>query len=401
MIFYKHDILSSKLLTHVFRPTMLNQSLILFGIGISGLLIIFNLLNYNNNQVFSQTANTIKNITNGIRDRIGYTANVLQYDKMKNCNSNLSERPNATQYLTYFNCGHVTINYKNNTTTRKFTLIVEENHTIPISTMGHELHAWTFNGTVPGPTMRMTEGDVVKITIINSPNSKHSHSLHMHSLQPGAGDIIAPGKNITYTFTIKPYGLYPYHDHVSPIEDHINRGMYGMFIVDPKQPRMQMHEMAMLMNGYDMNYTHEGGSFASPVLDKQDPTKLANNGLPDRHNDIYTVNSMAFVYRDHPIHLIQGQWYRIYLTNMLDFDLIDSFNLNGMMFNYIPEGTSTIPSFKSDIVTQTVGDRGIIEFKAGFPGVYMFDAPQPKFNEEGWMGYFYVTTTATAKNNHS
>ena len=177
-----------------------------------------------------------------------------------------------------------------------------------------------------------------------------------------------------------------------------------MFIVDPKQPRMQMHEMAMLMNGYDMNYTHEGESFASPVLDKQDPSKLANNGLLDRHNDIYTVNGMAFVYRDHPIHLIYGQWYRIYLTNVLDFDLIDSFNLNGMMFNYIPEGTSIKPDFKSDIVTQTVGDRGIIEFKAGFPGVYMFGAPQPKFNEEGWKGYFNVTAAAAAaaaKNNHS
>jgi hypothetical protein len=69
------------------------------------------------------------------------------------------------------------------------------------------------------------------------------------------------------------------------------------------------------------------------------------------------------------------------------------------MFNYIPEGTSTIPSFKSDIVTQTVGDRGIIEFKAGFPGVYMFDAPQPKFNEEGWMGY--INVTSSIKNNNT
>ena len=85
-----------------------------------------------------KTANTIKNNKNGIGDNRGYTSNVLQYDKMKGCTDNLSERPNATQYLTYFNCGHVTTNDKNNTTTRKFTLIVEENHTIPISTIGHD-----------------------------------------------------------------------------------------------------------------------------------------------------------------------------------------------------------------------------------------------------------------------
>jgi manganese oxidase len=398
------NILSSKTFNPFFSPTILNQKLLFFGICVAGLLILFNFLNYDN-KVFSQTANTIKNITNGVRDYRGYTSNVLQYDKMKGCTNNLSERPNATQYLTYFNCGYVTTNDKNKTTTRQFTLIVEENHTIPISTQGHEFHAWTFNGTVPGPTMRMTEGDLVKITVINS---KHFHSFHTHSIHVGVIDetygldgTIAPGKNITYTFTAQPYGLYPYHCHVDPVEDHINRGMYGMFIIDPKQPRIPMHEMTMLMNGYDMNYTHEGGSFASPVLDKQDTTKIVNNGLPNRHNDIYTVNGVGFVYRDQPIHLIQGQWYRIYLTNMLDFDLIDSFNLHGMMFNYYPSGISTKPTFKSDVVTQTVGDRGILEFKAGFPGVYIFDAPQPKFNEEGWMGYFYVTTTATAKNNHS
>ena len=78
--------------------------------------------------------------------------NVLQYDKIKNCSNDLSKRPNVTEYLTYFNCGHVTIDEENNKqTTREFTLIAEENHTIPISNQGHEFKAWTYNGTVPGP----------------------------------------------------------------------------------------------------------------------------------------------------------------------------------------------------------------------------------------------------------
>ncbi len=84
---------------------------------------------------------------------------------------------------------------------------------------------------------------------------------------------------------------------------------------------------------------------------------------------------------------------------MLDFDLIDSFNLNGMMFNYIRNGTTTVSDFKSDVVTQTKRDKGILEFQGGFSGVYIFGAPQPKFNEDGWMGYFNVTAEL-AKNNH-
>ncbi|HXT84924.1 MAG TPA: multicopper oxidase domain-containing protein [Verrucomicrobiae bacterium] len=380
----------------------MSQKFKIFGVCMMYLLILFNVVNFNN-IVYSQTSN-VKNNKNGIKDTRGYTASVIQYDNMKSCSPNLSERPNATQYLTYFNCGHVTINDKNKTTTRQFTLIIEENHTIPISTEGHMFHAWTYNGTVPGPTMRMTEGDHILITVINSPNSKHFHSLHMHSIHTGAMDgmygpsgMIAPGKNFTYSFIAQPYGLYPYHCHVDPVEDHVNRGLYGMFIIDPKQPRKHMHEMAMLMNGYDMNYTDEGGAFALPKLDKKDPTKLIPNGLPEKHNDIYTVNGEGFVYRDHPIYLKQGEWYRIYLTNMLDFDLLNSFHLHGMMFNYIMEGTGTQPQYKGDMITQTVGDRGILEFKAAYPGVYMFHAHQSEFTGKGWMGYFNVTST---KSNH-
>jgi hypothetical protein len=66
--------------------------------------------------------------------------------------------------------------------------------------------------------MRMTEGDLVKITVINSKDSKHPHSLHMHSIHSsymdgveGAGGVIAPGQNFTYAFIAQPYGVYPYH----------------------------------------------------------------------------------------------------------------------------------------------------------------------------------------------
>jgi FtsP/CotA-like multicopper oxidase with cupredoxin domain len=373
-----------------------------FGVWIASLLILLNFVNYSINIVYSQTAND-KNNKNGIRDNRGYASSVFQYDKIKNCSNDLTKRPNVTEYLTYFNCGHVTINESNKSTTRAFTLIAEENHTIPISDEGHKFKAWTFNGTVPGPTMRMTEGDLVKITLINSPKSNHSHSLHMHSVHSGlmdgvygAAGNVPPGKNFTYTFTAQPYGVYPYHCHVEPVADHINRGLYGMMIIDPKQPRLPAHELVMLMNGYDMNYTHEGGTFSMPPVDKKDPTKLLEGGDGERSNNIYTVNGVAFAYADHPIQLKQGEDYRIYLVNMLDFDLVNSFHLHGMLFDYITAGTTTVPDYKSDIVTQTVGDRGILEFKAGFPGDYMIHAHQSEFTEKGWMGTLHVSPTTPA-----
>src|SRR5918993_4932178 len=198
-----------------------------------------------------------------------------EYDQVKNCTTDLDKHPTSIEYLTYFNCGRIITEQGTNgsQTIRRFTLIVEENKTVSISNQGHTLDGWTFNGTVPGPTMRMTEGDLVRINVVNSKESYHTHSLHTHSIHSGEmdgvaiahrnnldssyrhhnadnylpadeapyrGGMILPGKSFTYEFVAQPYGVYPYHCHVNPVADHINRGLYGMMIIDPKEPREQM-----------------------------------------------------------------------------------------------------------------------------------------------------------------
>ena len=197
-----------------------------------------------------------------------------QYDKIKNCATDLSKKPTPVEYLTYFNCGHVSKD-QSGRTVRQFTLIVQEHQKIPISYEGHIFDAWTFNGTVPGPTIRVTEGDLVRIRVINSNENEHPHSLHTHSIHFAKNDgvsmggypggAISPGRSFTYEFIAQPYGVYPYHCHVDPIADHINRGLYGMMIIDPREPRPQMTEMAMLLNGYDMDYDQEGPTHLPPV----------------------------------------------------------------------------------------------------------------------------------------
>ena len=180
----------------------------------------------------------------------------------KNCAKDMDERPNPIEYLTYFNCGHITY-YKNGTLLRQFSLVITENKAIPISDINTKdpvlFHAWTFNDTIPSPTMRMTEGDHVQITVYNSNSSKHPHSLHMHSIHSGImdgvygyGGSIGPGENYTYSFVASPYGVYPYHCHVASVQSHINHGLYGVMIIDPKTPRPPAKEMVMLMNGYNL-----------------------------------------------------------------------------------------------------------------------------------------------------
>ena len=362
-----------------------------------------------------------------------------QYDKIKNCATDLSKKPTPVEYLTYFNCGHVSKD-QTGRTVRQFTLIVQEHQKIPISYEGHIFDAWTFNGTVPGPTIRVTEGDLVRIRVINSNENEHPHSLHTHSIHFAKNDgvsmggypggAISPGRSFTYEFIAQPYGVYPYHCHVDPIADHINRGLYGMMIIDPREPRPQMTEMAMLLNGYDMDYDQEGPTHLPPAAlfepsqqDEKDanvtegansnetstdanmthvsaPPAMKNTaekdvekqdaGDSERDNEIYTVNGKAFEYMMHPIVVQTGKQYRIYVVNMLEFDLVNSFHLHGSMFDYYTAGTDETSDYNTDIVTLTQGDRGIMEFTYDYPGTYMFHAHQAEFTDLGWMGLFDV-----------
>jgi hypothetical protein len=324
----------------------------------------------------------------------------------KNCAKDMGDRPNPLKYLVYFNCGHVT-HYKNGTLLRQFSLIITENNAIPISDINTKdpvlLHAWTFNDTIPGPTMRMTEGDHVEITVYNSNSSHHPHSLHMHSIHSGMmdgvygyGGSIGPGGNYTYSFVASPYGVYPYHCHVASVQSHINHGLYGVMIIDPRTPRPPAKEMVMLMNGYNLvdDYKSNESAILHPPtaaelranFEKATQAGQANGPV----NQIYSVNGPAFIYRDHPIQLVTGQLYRIYLVNMLEFDPVNSFHLHGNMFDYYPAGTGLNPSYKTDIVELGQGNRGIVEFTYDKPGMFMFHAHINGFTDLGWMGMFDV-----------
>lgn len=359
-----------------------------------------------------------------------------EYDKIKNCTTNLSKKPTPVEYLTYFNCGHISKD-ESGKTVRQFTLIVEENQKIPITYEGHIFEGWTFNGTIPGPTIRATEGDLVRIRVINSNENTHAHSLYSqptHYVKNNAftmtgqpGGTISPGRSFTYEFVAGPYGVYPYYCHVEPMADHINRGLYGMMIIDPKEPRPQMTEMAMLLNGYDLDLDLEGPITLPPVdsidgVETNLPLNSSSNNntnagmnmsnmndvpipsIPEsgnsestsrekRVNEIYTVNGKAFDYMMNPIVVHTGEPYRVYIVNMLEFDSVNSIHVHGAMFDYYSAGTNKTADYLTDIVTLTNGDRGILEFTYDYPGTYMFHAHQTLFTDLGWMGLFDVRGT--------
>ena len=185
---------------------------------------------------------------------------------------------------------------------------------------GIKFPAWVYNGFLPGPTLRATEGDRLLVHFEN--RATKPHTIHFHGIHPanmdGVFEIVPQGKTFTYDFTAEPFGLFPFHCHMMPLRKHIARGLYGTLIVDPPAPRPPATEMIMVMHGLDVNL--------------------------DMENDFYAVNGYANYYAEHPITLKVGEKVRIYLTNMTEFDLVNNFHLHANMFDYYPNGTSLQPA---------------------------------------------------------
>ena len=110
----------------------------------------------------------------------------------------------------------------------------------------------------------------------------------------------------------------------------------------------------------------------------------------DGENEIYAVNSIAFYFINNPIKVKQGELVRIYLTNILEFDQINSFHLHANFFDEYKTGTSLDPNWYTDTIIMGQGERSIIDIRFKFPGKYMFHAHKTEFAELGWMGFFEV-----------
>ena len=257
-------------------------------------------------------------------------------------------------------------------TLREFDLIAEEKQ-LEVAP-GVTVAAWAYNGRIPGPTLRATEGDRVRVTFRNV--SAHPHTIHFHGLHaavadgvPGIGDgNVRPGGMTVYEFDAEPFGLHLYHCHSIPLAPHIAKGLYGAFVIDPKEPRPEADEMVMVMNGFDTNF--------------------------DRANEVYAANTIPFAYMHEPVRVRKGELVRIFLVNVLEFDLINSFHVHGNFFHWYPTGTSREPVEFTDTVMLCQGQRGILEVCFKETGRFMFHAHQSEFTELGWMGFFEVVDEA-------
>lgn len=267
---------------------------------------------------------------------------------------------------------------------------------------GVKMHAWTFNGKAPGPVIRATEGDTVRVTLRNSHKGKHIHckglkraklkkckerkrrhqsmwhavDFHAAKIAPNvAFRNVAPGKKFTFKFKADTPGVYMYHCATGPMLEHIGMGMHGMIVIDPATPRPPAREIFLVQSEYY-------GKLKSGILH---PSYHAMRTAAPK---FVTFNGRAMRYAEKPIKVKAGQPIRVYFVDSGP-SLFSAFHVVGTIFDSFEH--DGIPGEAiHDVSTQVIapGGGGIFEMVLPEPGQYPFVTHAVIDMDRGAMGLF-------------
>jgi nitrite reductase (NO-forming) len=238
--------------------------------------------------------------------------------------------------------------------------IVHANVTIA---KGVRYYAWTFGGTVPGPVLRVTQGDTLDFTLVNKAPQPHSMDFHAAEIAPSRYYAnVNPGDSLHYRFVARVPGAFMYHCGTAPVAMHIANGMYGALIVDPAVPRPPGKEFVLVQSEFYL--TPDDGKGGLRSLDWQRLLSLA----PDH----VVFNGRVAQYAEHPISVTPGELLRLYVVNAGP-NRISSFHVVGGIFEKVFEDGSLAATLRGvQTVNVPVGGGAIFEVRLDEPGDYPF-----------------------------
>ncbi|XXF75220.1 multicopper oxidase family protein [Myxococcaceae bacterium GXIMD 01537] len=190
---------------------------------------------------------------------------------------------------------------------REFDLVAAPT-TLPLLD-GRSLEVWAYNGQVPGPTLRATQGDTIRVRFTNKlpqPTTIHWHGIRLPNGMDGVPGVtqppIPPGGTFVYEFKLKDAGTYWFHPHLRGSEQ-VERGLFGVLIVEDPEPKPFSRELVWVLDDWLLDATGQIDGRFNTGRD------LAHDG---RWGQIATVNGMA----QPDIALKPGERVRLRLINV-------------------------------------------------------------------------------------
>ncbi|MCW7470220.1 copper-containing nitrite reductase [Leptospira kanakyensis] len=229
---------------------------------------------------------------------------------------------------------------------------------------GVEYTFWTFGGSVPGPMIRVREGDEVEFHLKNHPTSKMPHNIDLHAVTGQGGGAAAsltiPGHASKFSFKAINPGLYIYHCATSPVGMHIANGMYGLIFVQPKEdlPKVDKEYYVVQSEFYTKGKNGEPGlqPFSMEKAITEIPDYVVFNG------------SVGSLVEDRAITAKVGETVRLFVGNGGP-NLVSSFHVIGEIFDHVYTEGGILPNQKNVQTTLIpAGGSAIVDFKVEVPG---------------------------------
>lgn len=246
---------------------------------------------------------------------------------------------------------------------------------------------WTFNGTVPGPFLRVRVGDTVEVHLKNAGDSWMMHNVDFHAATgPGGGAVAttaAPGEARSFTFKALNPGIYVYHCAVPPVALHIANGMYGLILVEPEGGLPPVDREFYVMQGEI--YTEE--PFGSSGLLTESFEKLLNE-----RPEYFVFNGHAGALTEHyPLKAKVGETVRIYM-GVGGPNYSSAFHVIGEVFDraYQLGSVTSEPITNVQSILVPPGSANIVEFKCEVPGRFVLVDHALSRAERGLAGYLIV-----------
>ncbi len=257
---------------------------------------------------------------------------------------------------------------------------------------------WTFSGKVPGPMIRVRQGDMVEVTLRNDASSHMVHSIDFHAaIGPGGGAALSqvlPAQEKTFTFQAITPGLFVYHCGTPMIADHIANGMYGLILVEPAGGLPHVDHEYYVMQGEVYTTAPKGKAglqgFNEAKLMQESPEYFVFNGAVDALTKKY------------PLHANTGDTVRIFFGDAGP-NATSSLHVVGEIFtrDYVLGSLTSPPLNGVQTASIPPGAAAIVELKAAIPGQFTFMDHAMARMAKGLMGTLDVTGAQNAALMHA